>query len=88
MNTKKIIGRMQELNLTQKHVAELLGIKQPTLSQKIYGLRPMYVEEAEKMQKILEINDKDFTSYFLRDDCVVEPRKEVIECKQQKPISI
>ncbi|MCD8030387.1 MAG: helix-turn-helix domain-containing protein [Bacteroides sp.] len=55
---------MKELELTQTKVAADMNIAQPTLSQKINNARPMDLEEAEKLQIILEIPDNEFKSYF------------------------
>ena len=41
INTNKIKGRMAELQITQKDVANSLGLAQPTINQKINNIRPM-----------------------------------------------
>lgn len=64
INSRKVNARMKELELTQTKVAADMNIAQPTLSQKINNARPMDLEEAEKLQIILEIPDNEFKSYF------------------------
>ena len=56
INTLKIKGRIVELGLTQKDLAEELGIAEPTISQKINNVRPMGLCEAEKIAILLEID--------------------------------
>lgn len=64
-NAKSIKARFSELGFSQREVAKQLGIAQPTLSQKINGIRPFFLEEAENLSKILGISDKEFRYYFL-----------------------
>lgn len=64
INANKIKGRMKELGLVQKDVAEKLGIAAPTASQKINGIRPMDLDEARKLAILLEIPDSEFGAYF------------------------
>ena len=53
INTNKIKGRMEELELTQKDVAK-----------KINNVRPLTLVEAEKLCEILEISPSEFNIYF------------------------
>lgn len=64
INTNKIKARMVELSLNQKAVADALGIAQATASQKINGIRPMYLEEAQVLANLLKIEDSHFGEYF------------------------
>lgn len=64
LNVNKIRGRLAELNLTQKDVANALGIAAPTASQKLNRVRPMDLDEAEKLAKLLRIDDNEFREYF------------------------
>lgn len=64
LNVSKIKGRLAEMNLTQKDVANALGIALPTASQKINRVRPMDLDEAEKLAKLLQIQDSEFREYF------------------------
>ena len=64
LNTKKLKGRITECGLTQRDVAKALGIATATASQKINGIRPLYLEEAEKLMDLLQIDSKNFSSYF------------------------
>ena len=64
INVSKIKGRLAELDLTQKDVAKALGIAPPTVSQKLNRVRPMDLEEAEKLANLLEIKDEEFKDYF------------------------
>ena len=64
VNSNKILGRMRELNVTQAQCSEAIGVAQPTYSQKINNVRPMDLDEAEKLAAYLQIADEDFGSYF------------------------
>ena len=64
LNTNKIRGRIVELGMTNKDVASALHIALPTVSQKINNVRPMTLNEAETLGKLLKIKSEDFTAYF------------------------
>ena len=64
VNSLKLKSRLVEIGLTQTELAKFLGLSAPTVSQKINNLRPMNLEEAEKIFKHLKISDKDFSKYF------------------------
>ena len=64
LNVIKIRERMAERGITQKDVARTLGIAAPTVSQKLNRIRPMDLDEAEKLAKLLEIDDSQFGKYF------------------------
>lgn len=66
LNSNKIKGRLVELGLTQKDVADALNIAQPTASQKINNIRPMDLNEAERLAKLLKINESEFQLYFFK----------------------
>ena len=64
LNVDKVRGRMAELRITQKDVAKALGIAPPTASQKLNRVRPMDLDEAEKLAMLLHLRDEDFGEYF------------------------
>ena len=64
VNTKKINSRIMELGYTQKDVALYLNVAQPTVSQKLNNIRPMDLNEAEMLCKLLKIKDEEFGEYF------------------------
>ena len=64
INTNKIKGRMAEFGITQKVMAELMGLAAPTISQKLNNIRPMSLSEAEQIAKILNIAETEFGVYF------------------------
>lgn len=64
LNVDKIRGRMSELRITQQDVAEALGLAAPTVSQKLNRIRPMDLDEAEKLAVLLGITDEQFGEYF------------------------
>lgn len=64
LNVDKVRGRMAELRLSQKDVADALGIAVSTASQKLNRVRPMDLDEAEKLSQLLKLNDSQFGEYF------------------------
>lgn len=60
LNIAKVRGRMAELKLSQKDVAEALGIAVSTASQKLNRVRPMDLDEAEKLATLLKLEDNQF----------------------------
>lgn len=64
LNTRKIKGRLVEFGLTQKDVANALGLAQATVSQKLNGVRPLYLEEAETLAGLLKIETGEFGQIF------------------------
>lgn len=64
INANKIKGRMAELRITQKDVANTLGLAQSTVNQKINNIRPMDLNEAEKLSDLLNLGPEDFPIYF------------------------
>jgi transcriptional regulator with XRE-family HTH domain len=64
VNTQKIKARMTELDLNQTEVAAQIGIAQSTFNQKINNSRPLFLEEVEKLQELLKIDNADFSDYF------------------------
>ena len=55
---------MVELGITQKDIANALGVATSTISQKINNINPMTVREAFLISEILNIPDHQFKDYF------------------------
>lgn len=64
LNVSKIRGRMAELGVTQKEIAKEMNLAAPTVSQKLNQIRPMNLDEAEKLAQILKISNNEFGEYF------------------------
>ncbi|MBQ8178014.1 MAG: DUF739 family protein [Clostridia bacterium] len=64
VNTDKLKGLIVEKKTSQPKLAKKLGIAPATMNQKIHNKRPMLLEEALKLQELLEISDADFRIYF------------------------
>lgn len=64
VNSRAIKARAQRLGITQKHMADVLGIRQSTVNQKINNKRPMSLKEAEKLADLLIITNNQFSTYF------------------------
>lgn len=68
INTNKLKARIVELGLTQKALADALGVATPTISQKINNIRSMDVREAFIIAEVLKIPDEDFREYFFKEE--------------------
>lgn len=68
VNSRKIRGRMVELGVTQKKLAEIIGRSQTTVSQKLSGVRPMWLDEAESIAEALSIPNSEFGCYFFNSE--------------------
>ena len=64
INSEKIKQRMHEKRVTQKELADALGLKISSVSQKLNGKRTFYLHEAVKVCEVLEIPPEEFASYF------------------------
>lgn len=64
INTNKLKGLLREKELTQADVAKCLDLTQPTVNQKINNVRPMTLDEAEKLSILLDIDAGEFGVYF------------------------
>lgn len=69
INERKIKGRMVELGLTQKDVADknVWNCALPTVSQKLSGVRPIYLDEANALAKLLKLTELEYYEFFYAD---------------------
>ena len=64
INVEKVKARMKEMKMTQKDVADVWNVALPTVSQKLNRVRPINLDEAERLAKLLRIRDEEFGVYF------------------------
>lgn len=64
IDVKRVKARMKELDMTQKDIADVWHVALPTVSQKLNRVRPMNLDEAESLAKLLKIPDSEFCLYF------------------------
>lgn len=66
INTRKIKGRMAELGLTQKDLTgkDALDCAPSTVNQKLNGIRPLYLAEAERLGTKLKLSKLEFYDFF------------------------
>ena len=64
LNTERIKSKLEELGMTQADLAAVISVAVPTMCQKINNIRPMSLDEAEKIAKALHIRDEEFGLYF------------------------
>lgn len=60
-------GRIRELGTNYQEVADEMGIKISTLSNKLNGHFPFRIDEVEKLAEILNIKEDDIVRYFFPD---------------------
>lgn len=61
-NTNKLKGRLRENGMSQKDLANLMGLSVNTMNSKLNGKREFKVSEIDRICNILEIQDKEL--YF------------------------
>ena len=64
VNTQKLMERMKELGISQQELAEICGVKRPTINQKLNGVRPIKLSEAQIIQRTLKIPEDEIGAYF------------------------
>lgn len=66
MNANKIRGRMAEMKLTQKDIAQksVWNCALPTVSQKLNGVRPMSLDEANSLAELLKLSEREYYEFF------------------------
>lgn len=64
INSTRIKERMKQMKVTQAQLAGKLGIKAPTMNQKLNNVRPMFLHEADIVAKELGIGPELFCAYF------------------------
>ena len=66
INTLKIKGRMVELGLTQKNLAakDVWSCALPTVSQKLNGVRPVCLNEADALAVLLKLTKEEYYEFF------------------------
>lgn len=66
-NANKVRGKLAEMQLTQKDVAKVWNCSLPTVSQKLNGLRPLFLDEAVSLANLLELTDQEKVDIFFAD---------------------
>lgn len=64
VNSKILKDRAKSLGIRQRDIANALGLQQSTVNQKINNVRPMMLDEAEIIAKLLNISNEEFATYF------------------------
>jgi len=64
VNSLKIKGKIVEQDTTISKLAAEMGLSAYSLGQKIGGKSIMTLDEADKLQSLLNIPDCEFKSYF------------------------
>ena len=64
VNTQALRARMKELDVKNQDVADAIGCAEVTARQKLNNTRAFTLQEAETVQKLLQIQDADFGFYF------------------------
>jgi len=64
VNFRKIKGRMVEMGLKQENIAEAWDCKIPTVCQKLNGVRPISLKEADTLGRLLQLSDEEYYKYF------------------------
>lgn len=65
VNVRALKARMVELDLTLDDIADAIGKTYATARNKVNGITPFTVHEAEAVQELLGIGDDVFCFYFM-----------------------
>ena len=65
MNATKLKERIREKGLSVSKTASLIGISKSSLYDKINGICPMTIGDAEKIKEILELSNSEASDIFL-----------------------
>ena len=63
-NYRKLLGRIREYGLTNRELAEKIGITKGTLSQKLNGRYPFTTKDIDLICGTLDIPAADIGTYF------------------------
>lgn len=66
MNYNKLKGLMREKNISQSKLAELVGISEVALNQKLNGKTQFRTDEIIKIAKVLDIGKKIQEFFFAK----------------------
>ncbi|MCI9468860.1 MAG: helix-turn-helix transcriptional regulator [Oscillospiraceae bacterium] len=64
INSPLVKARLAKMGLNQTDVARIWGVAQPTANQKLNRVRPISLDEAEKLADLLKIRPDEFANYF------------------------
>lgn len=64
MQIAKIKGRMTELGIKQKDVAKAWNCAEPAENQKLNGVRPIDLEEADILARLLKFSKMEYYHFF------------------------
>ena len=66
LNTNKVKGKLAELGLKQKDIAQkdVWNCAVSTVSQKLNRVRPITLAEAEALAKLLQLNSEEYYEIF------------------------
>ena len=77
-------SRLKRMGKTQAQLAEYLGIATATMNQKLNGVRPLGLYEAEKAAEYLKIPDQKFATYFFNRGSVQRRKPLRLKCHTKK----
>lgn len=66
IDKKKVKARMAILGLVQKDIAksDVWNCSIPTVSQKLNHVRPITLDEADSLARLLRLNDREYYEFF------------------------
>lgn len=70
VNERKIKGRMVEMGLAQKDIAgeSCWNCSLPTVSLKLRGERPIFLDEANALAKLLKLSEAEYYDFFFAEE--------------------
>lgn len=65
VDSKRIRARMIMLGLRNRDLAKAWGCAEQTASQKLNGTRPLSLEEANKLARLLKLSEVEYYVFYL-----------------------
>lgn len=65
MNAQKLKGKLRECNVNYDKAAECLELSRASFNNKINGRSKFYIDEIEKISKLLQLSDAEKIEIFL-----------------------
>ncbi len=66
VDSRRIRARMIELSLSNKDIAKKWGCALQTVSQKLNGVRPMTLEQANGLAELLKLNEIEYYTFLFK----------------------
>ena len=67
MNTRKLKGKMAEMEYTQERLAKKIGIGATSFGARLSGKKELLRREVVELKKLLRLNEREFIDVFFEE---------------------